>query len=129
LAAACLRVFGSAVNDGPEMAVRRPGERRPVMWIDRDRLFEQSQGHENSLFRYRKIARKPTQVEIVGSEVGGRPRGGALHLGGLQSRLDDPGDADSDLVLQLEYIFQRAVEAVGPQMSAGQRIDQLGGDP
>ena len=35
-------------------------------------------------------------------------------LGGLQCRLDDPGDADRDLVLKFEHVFQRAVEAVGP---------------
>ena len=49
-------------------------------------------------------------------------------LGGLQCRLDDPGDADGHLVLKLEDVFQRAVETVGPEMRAGLRVDQLRGD-
>ncbi len=95
------------------------------MPIDRDRLFEQSQSLENPLFRYRIEGRKRAQIEIVGGEVGRRPRGGAAHLGGLQGRLDHPGNADSDLVLELEHVFERAVEAVGPQMRAGFGLDQL----
>ena len=45
-----------------------------------------------------------------------------------QCRLDHPGDADRDPVLQFEYVLQRAVEAAGPEMRVGQRIDQLPGD-
>ena len=30
-----------------------------------------------------------------------------------------PGDADRHLVLKLEHVFERAVEAVGPEMRAG----------
>ena len=89
------------------------------MPIDRDRLFEQSQSLDRPLFRYRIEGRERAQVEIVGAEVGRRPRGGAAHLGGLQCRLDDAGDADRDLVLKLEHVFERAVEAVGPEMRAG----------
>ena len=48
------------------------------MRIDRDRLFEQSRASSNPLFRYRKEGRKRAQVEIVGVEVVGRPRGGRL---------------------------------------------------
>jgi len=42
LAAGCLRLFGPAVIDEPQMADRRPGQYRPVMPIDRDRLLAQS---------------------------------------------------------------------------------------
>ena len=41
LAARCLRLFGPAVSDERHVAHRGPGERRPVMPIDRDRLLEQ----------------------------------------------------------------------------------------
>ena len=119
LAAVRLRLFGPAVSDEPQVADRRPGECRPVMPIDRDRLLEQSESLENPLFCYRKEGRKRAQVEIVGAEVGRRPRGGAAHLRRLQCRLDHPGDADRDLVLKFEDIFQRAVEAVSPEMRAG----------
>jgi hypothetical protein len=36
----------------------------------------------------------------------------------LQGRLDDSGDADCNLVLELEYVLERAVETVGPEMGA-----------
>jgi hypothetical protein len=98
------------------------------MPIDRDRLLEQSQSLANPVFRVWKEDRKRAQVEVVGAEVGGQPRGGAAHLGRLQCRLDDPGDADRDPVLQFEHVFERAVEAVGPEMRTGQGIDQLAGD-
>ena len=39
-----------------------------------------------------------------------------------------PATLDGDLVLQLEHVFERAVEAVGPEMRAGFGIDQLPGD-
>jgi hypothetical protein len=76
------------------------------MPVDRDRLFEQSQSFENPLSRELMESRKRAQVEIVGAEVGRRPRGGAAYLGRLQCRLDHPGDADRDPVLQLEYVRQ-----------------------
>ena len=53
---------------------------------------------------------------------------GPAHLGGFQRRLDDPRDADRHLVLEIEHVFERAVEAVGPEMRAGRGIDQLRGD-
>src|SRR5215467_14041123 len=99
------------------------------MPIDRDRLLEQSQSLDNPLFCYRKESRKGAKIEIVGAEVGRRPRGGTAHLGRLQCRLDVSGDAYRNLVLQVEYIFQGAVEPVGPQMRAGRRVDQLAGYP
>jgi hypothetical protein len=42
---------------------------------------------------------KEILVEVVGAEVGRRPRGGAAHLGRQQRWLDDTGDADRYLVL------------------------------
>jgi hypothetical protein len=128
LAAGRLRRFGPAVSDELQVTDRRPGECSPVKPIDRDCTFEQSHSLVNALFRCRKADRKRAQIEVVGAEVGGRPRGGSAHLGGLQCWLDDAGDADRDLVLKVEDIFERAVEAVGPQMSAGGRVDQLPGD-
>ena len=127
--ASCLRYFGPAFSDEPQVAGCRPGECRPVMPIDRDRLLEQSQGFENLLSRYWIERRKRAQVEIIGAEVGRWPRGGAAHLGRLQGRLHHTGDAYRHLVLKLEYVVKRAVEMVGLQMRAGNRIDQLSADP
>src|SRR5271169_2224357 len=98
------------------------------MPIDRYRLFQQSQSLESPLFCYWKEGCERAQIEIVGAEVGRRPRRGAAHLGRLQCRLDDPGDADGDFVLKFEHVFERAVEPVGPEMRASERVDQLSGD-
>jgi hypothetical protein len=38
---------------------------------------------------------------------------------------DDSGDADCNLVLELEYVLERAVETVGPEMGAVTGVDQL----
>src|SRR5208283_1014628 len=43
----------------------------------------------------------------------------------LQGLNDLPGD----LVLDYEDVVQLAIEAVGPEMSSGFRVDQLRGDP
>src|ERR1051326_8545690 len=67
--ASCLRRFGPAVIAEPVMAERRPGQCRPVMRIDRDRLFEQSQSLDNPLFRYWVEGSERAQVEIVGGEI------------------------------------------------------------
>ena len=39
-----------------------------------------------------------------------------------------PATLDATLILELEHIFDRAVEPVGPQMRAGFGLDQLRGD-
>src|SRR5260370_23257010 len=51
-AAGRLRLFGPAVSDEGHGADRRPGQRRPVAPIDRNRLLEQSQTLENPPFCY-----------------------------------------------------------------------------
>jgi hypothetical protein len=50
LAPGCFRLFDPAISDEVSVAVRRPGEGRPITGIDRDRLFEQSQSLDNPLF-------------------------------------------------------------------------------
>ena len=110
------------------MGVRRPGQRWPITSIDRDRQLKQSRRLKDSLFRYWKEGRKRAQIEIIGAEVGRRPRGGSVNFGRLQCRLDDAGDTDGDFVLKFEHVFERAIEAVGPEMRSSLRFDQLGGD-
>src|SRR5882724_6994840 len=69
LAAGCLRLFGPAFDDEPQVAVCCPGECRSVMWIDCDRLVEQSLCLDYALSRYRKERSKRAQVQIVSAEV------------------------------------------------------------
>jgi len=63
------------------------------------------------------------QRQIVGGKVGRRTVGGTRCFGSLQSRFDHAGHADRDLVLKLEDVFDQAVEAVGPEVRAGVRVD------
>jgi hypothetical protein len=39
-----------------------------------------------------------------------------------------PATSDATLILQLEKVVERAVEAVGPDVTAGRRVDQLPAD-
>ena len=75
-----------------------------------------------------KVHRIGPQIGIIGAEIACRPASRARGFGRLQRRLDDASNADRDLLLQFEYVFERAVEAVGPQVRAGFRLDQLRGD-
>ena len=52
LAARCRRIFRPAIIDELHMAGHRKGKRRPIMPIDGDRVLEQSESFENSLFRH-----------------------------------------------------------------------------
>ena len=117
-----------AVINKPQAADRRPSKCRGELPINRNRLLQMSQSFDNSFFCYRIIDRQRAQIEFISVEVTRRPRGGAAHLGHLQGRLDDTGNADSNLVLQSEHVFQRAIKAVGPQMRATERVDQLCGE-
>ena len=71
--------------------------------------------------------RQGAQVEIVGVEVVRPLALGPLDLGVKQARLDRADDTQCDLVLQFEDVVERAVEAVGPDVGAGCRVDQLAG--
>jgi len=93
------------------------------MRIDRDRLLQQAQSSQSALFRCRKEDRKRAKIEIVGGEIRRQPRGGSAHLGRLQSRFDDVGDASGDLVLQIEDVLERAVKPVGPEMRTDFGLD------
>ena len=78
-----------------------------------------------------------TTTPVAGAHAGrdrrrlDRPSAGRrpADFSGLQRRFDDAGNARRDLVLKVEDIFERAIEAVGPEMRAGERVDQLRGDP
>jgi len=65
------------------------------------------------------------QVEVVGGQIGCRSAARASGFSCLQGWLDDTRDAGGDLVLQVEHVFERAVEAVGPEMRAASGVDQL----
>jgi hypothetical protein len=72
--------------------------------------------------------REGSQIKVIGIQAVGRRATGASHLSVAQGRFDDAGNAGCDLVLKIEYIFERAVETLGPNMSASAGVDQLGGN-
>ena len=45
-------------------------------------------------------------------------------LSGLQCRFDHASHADGNFVLKLENVLQRAFDAIGPEVSAGYRVDK-----
>jgi hypothetical protein len=53
----------------------------------------------------------------------------SFDLGFLHARLDDADHPLCDVILQVEYVFEAAVEFVGPQMRAAFGLDQLHRDP
>jgi hypothetical protein len=44
-------------------------------------------------------------------------------FGGLQGRLDDTGDADRHLVLNIENVLKRPVEAISPEMRSSESVN------
>jgi hypothetical protein len=122
------RILVQAVHASPNVTDRRQGECWPILRIAVDCLAEKAQPMIDFCHR-RQVLRIGAQVEVVGGEIVCRAADRAGGLGGLQGRLDGPGDADRDLVLKLEDIFERAVEPIGPEVRAGRGVDQLPGDP
>ena len=98
------------------------------MQIALDCARQERDGSQDRLLGPVQIQFIGAEVEIIGGEVAGWTAPGAAGLGRLQGRLDDPGDAGRHLILQIEDVFHRAVETVGPEMRAGLRLDQLSGD-
>ena len=72
--------------------------------------------------------RESTQVEIVGIEALTRLPARPLDFGLTQLGLDCTDYPARHMVLKLEYVFQRTVEAIGPDMRAGTGVYKLTGD-
>ena len=89
-----------------------------------DRLAEQRQRLVRILRHRSDSVGQSAQIEVIGIEAVGPLASRAVDLALPERRLDDTGDIDGDLVLKLENVFERAVEAVGPEMRAGCRVDR-----
>ena len=68
------------------------------------------------------------QKEVVGVKVLGPLPTRSFDLRSQQARFDDANHLLCDLILQIENVFQRAVESVRPQMRPGLGFDELTGD-
>jgi hypothetical protein len=121
-------IVAAAIGSQPHVAIRSPGQRRPVTRIACDGLFKEAKSiRELRARRYNHLV--GAEIKVVGRQIRGRATDRTCGLRCLQCRLDDSGNAGCDPVLQVEDVFERAVEPVGPQMRAGLGFDQLDGDP
>jgi hypothetical protein len=123
-----LRIFSVAVEPTPCVTHSGPGKGRGKARIALDGLLEQVERLGHLLSPKPRKIRQGAQVQIVGGEIIRPPFRRAKDLGGLQRRLDDTSGARRNLVLKLEDIFKRTFEAIGPEMRAGESIDQLRGN-
>src|SRR6516165_8926766 len=98
------------------------------MRIVLDRLADQIKCREYVASFPSVSVRESTQEQIVRGQVARWPFRGSADLSNLLCRLGHPGNADSDFVLKVEDIFQRAVKTVSPGMRIAERLDQLSGD-
>jgi hypothetical protein len=92
----------------------RKAQGRAITRVSGDSLFEKRQGLPCLPVVGGGEHRIGTQIGVIGAEIACRLVRRPRALGRLQRRLDDSGDADRDLLLQFEHIFERSVEAVGP---------------
>ena len=69
------------------------------------------------------------QHEVVGIEIFGTFAFSPFDFGASHAGFDCRDSAQGYLVLQCKYVVHRTVVALGPDMSAGLRVDQLGCDP
>ena len=76
----------------------------------------------------REHQRAHAQEAVVRLQVRRADADDAGLLGGRQPDLERRHDLERDLVLDGEDVGELAVVAVGPEMPAGRRVDQLGGD-
>ena len=65
------------------------------------------------------------EIELVGVDVGGRRLAERVLLARQQLDLQHLDDAAGDLVLHREHVREHPVEALGPQILAGIRVDEL----
>jgi catechol 2,3-dioxygenase-like lactoylglutathione lyase family enzyme len=96
--------------------------------VDRERLLEEPPGHGVVVGAHGVEVGQRAQVEVVCREA---PRARAARLLDLRladGGLDGGGDARGDVVLQVEEVSEGTVEARGPELRAGVRLDELRAD-
>src|SRR6266852_4178388 len=110
------------------MAKGDDGMRGGKIGLQLDRFAEQGQRLVRVLRHRRESVGQGAQIEVIGIEAVRPLAPRALDLALPERRLDHAGDADRDLVLKLENLFEQTVESVCPEMRTVYRVDQLRGD-
>ena len=101
---------------------------RRVVRVDLQCLSSEDDRLAKTLFGEAIALRQRPQIVVVGVEAFGRLARSALDLRQPQPRFDRTDDAGGDLILQVKDVIERAIETVGPDVIAGDRVDQLPGD-
>ena len=74
------------------------------------------------------ISPSAAKDQIICFEILGRLAQRAFDLSYANLGFDGTDDTDRHPILKLEYVRQIALEAIGPEMRAGRRIDKLASD-
>jgi hypothetical protein len=106
-----------------DTAPGRKGEGGAVARIALDRVIEQVEGLNHSVFFVGAAMWKRAQVDIVRGEISCGSFARSTDLSDLQCRLNYPSNAYRYFVLKLEYIFQRTIKAISPEMGTTERLD------
>src|SRR5262245_20031067 len=101
---------------------------RSVSWIEFNSLVEQPQSFRGVLARRLVKEGQCLEVVLVGTQAFRALAFGTGDFSIKYVRLDRAYNAFSDLVLEIKYIIQSAVETIDPNMGARRGIDQLGYD-
>ena len=108
--------------------MRQRGQGVDVVGVEPQGLLEQGAGADRLLRPKAEVHhRLAAEIEVHGVRRGGA--GGAAGLGGDELDVEGAGEAGDDLVLGLEDVGDRLVEALRPQMGAAFDVDQLDGHP
>ena len=125
----------SGPSGGQPMAQRWPSaqdgvrEQQRVVGLELERPPEQRVGL-GVLPRGRLVDLEDRlELDVVGGDAARPLPPRALDLGDLDLRPDDHRDVRGDAVLEGEDVVERAVEVLGPEVRAGDAVDELGGDP
>ena len=103
-------------------------QRLRVVGVGADGAVDQRQRFPAGLVREPRAQEEGADRALPGVEALRRLAARPGMLGGEQLRPDAADDARRDLVLDGEDIVEVAVVAVAPEMAAGGRVDELGGD-
>src|SRR5258708_1205380 len=99
-----------------------------VIWIEGNRLLGIFDRGVNACACVQGKLLQGSEIVVIGIEITGWLGARTIDLGLIDTGFDGADHALGHRVLQLEHVFQRAVEFLRPKMSVGGRLDQLPGD-